>query len=259
MTHLKALLGHRELLYFLALRDIKARYKQTVLGLSWALLQPFALMLVLTVVFSVFAKVPSDGIPYPVFAYCALLPWTFLSAVVNRGVASLLSNQSLIKKVYFPREILVFAVILAAALDFLVGAFLLAGLLWYFKVAVTVHILMVLPIFLVQLCFLLGVALILSVSNVFYRDIGHLIPLFLQAWMFLSPVVYPVTLVPQHLRALYALNPMAGVLEGYRSVLLRGTAPDLSMLGLAACVGVATLMGGIVYFRRLEPRLADVI
>lgn len=259
LRYFRALYHHRELLYFLALREIKAKYKQSVLGISWAVLQPLSMMVVMTVVFSVFARLPSNGVPYAIFAFCALLPWTFFSGTLGRSTGSLLSNQSLVKKVYFPREILVLAVVASALVDLAIGCLLFTGLLWYFHIPLTAYALLALPIFLIQLCFVLGVAFILSPLNVFYRDVGHVIPLLTQIWMFASPIVYPMSMVPPHLRTVYSLNPMAGVIDGYRRTILHGAMPDPSSVLLAAAIAMATFSVGFLYFKRVEFRLADVL
>jgi lipopolysaccharide transport system permease protein len=253
------LLEYRELLYFLVLREIKAKYKQTLLGVAWAVLQPLALMTVFTVVFSFFARIPSDGLPYAVFCYSALLPWQFFAGVLGRGTASLVSNQVLVKKVYFPREIIPLAVVLSAVVDLCIGGALFAGLLWFYKIPVSVMSLLIVPLFAIQLCFVVGLILILSPLNLFYRDIGLAIPLLVQIWMFATPIIYPLSLVPERLRPFYALNPMAGIVDGFRKILLQGTSPDAASVVIAAAVSCLTLIGGLMYFKRVEFKLADVI
>jgi lipopolysaccharide transport system permease protein len=258
-AYLRTLLSHRDLLYFLALREIKAKYKQTVLGVSWAVLQPLATVTVFTVVFSLFARLPSDGIPYPVFSYCALLPWNFFAGILGRGAGMLLGNTVLIKKVYFPREIIILAVMLAALVDFLIGALLLAALLWYFHVSVTLYALYALPLFVLQFCFLLGLVLVLSPLNCFYRDVVHVMPLLLQVWMFLTPIIYPLSVVPERFRPLYSLNPMAGIIDNYRKVLVQGVPPDFGSVAIGFLAAAVVLAGGFIYFKRVEFRLADVM
>ena len=258
-TYLRSLLQYRELLYFLVMREIKSKYKQTVLGVAWSILQPLSLMLVFTVVFSFFARLPSDGVPYALFSYCALLPWQFFAGVLGRGVGSLLSNQVLVQKVYFPREIILFAVIAAAVIDFVIGAVLFVGLLWFYNVAWGWHFLLILPVFLIQISFVAGLILILSPLNVFYRDINLVMPLLVQIWMFATPIIYPLSLVPERLRPYYALNPMAGVIDSYRKILLHGGTPDALTISIAAVIAALTLIGGLMYFKRVEFTLADVI
>jgi lipopolysaccharide transport system permease protein len=253
------MLRYRDLLYFLLLREIKAKYKQTVLGFAWAILQPLSLMAVFTVVFSYFARLPSEGVPYALFSYCGLLGWSFFAGVLSRGTGSLLSNQVLVKKVYFPREIILLAIAGSAIVDFAVGATLFMVLLWLYGIPWTMYSFLVVPVFMVQLTFVLGLVLILSPLNVFYRDIGHVIPLLTQLWMFSTPIIYPLSLVPEKLRPYYALNPMAGIIDSYRKILLHGTAPDFFALGIATVTAFAVLAGGLAYFKRVEFRLADVI
>ncbi len=259
IRYIHTLINYRELLYFLVMRDIKAKYKQTVLGVSWAVLQPLSLMLVFTVVFSIFAQIPSDGLPYAAFSYCALLPWQFFAGALNRGVGSLLGSQGLIQKVYFPREIIVLAVVASSMVDFAIGVLLLAGLLSYFNLPMALESLWILPVFLIQVCFVVGLILILAPLNVFYRDIGLVIPLVIQLWMYATPIIYPVSLVPAWLRPYYALNPMAGVIDAYRKILLHHSPPDFTSLSVAAGVSSLALVAGLLYFKRVEFKLADVM
>lgn len=257
--YLRSIFEYRELLYFLVMREIKAKYKQTVLGIAWSILQPLSLMLTFTIVFSVFARLPSDGAPYAIFSYCALLPWQFFAGVLGRGTGSLLSNQVLVQKVYFPREIILVAVVASAMVDYVIGASLFVGLLWFYKISVTMHSLFIIPVFLIQVSFVLGVILILSPLNVFYRDIGLVIPLIIQLWMYATPIIYPLSVVPERLRPYYLLNPMAGIVDAYRKVLLHGAAPDYSSLAFAAVVSCLMLVGGLIYFKRVEFKIADVL
>jgi lipopolysaccharide transport system permease protein len=257
--YLRSLFSYRELLYFLVVREVKAKYKQTVLGVSWAILQPLALMVVFTVVFSIFTRLPSDGVPYPVFSYCALLPWSFFAGVLARGTGVLVANAVLVKKVYFPREIIPLALALSALVDFAVGGLLFLAFLWYFQIALTANAAYVLPVFLVQFVLVLGLVLFLAPLNAFYRDVGHVIPLLLQVWMFATPIIYPLSVVPERLRPLYALNPMAGVIDGYRRALLHGVAPDALAFGIGALTAVVILAVGLAFFKRVEFRLADII
>ena len=258
-TYLNNLLQYRELLYFLVLREIKAKYKQTVLGIAWSILQPLCMMTVFTVVFSFFAKLPSDGVPYAVFAYCALLPWQFFAGVLGKGVGSLLSNQNLVQKVYFPREIIPFAITLSAIVDFAIGGGVFFGLLWFYGVPIGFHSLAIVPVFIIQVIFVLGLILVLSPMNVFYRDVSHIIPLLIQVWMYATPIIYPLSIVPERFRTFYLLNPMAGVIDGYRKILLHQTAPDFGALLLAALVSCATFVAGLLYFKHVEFKLPDVM
>lgn len=259
LTYIRKLLQYRELLYFFVLREVKARYKQAVLGFAWAFLQPLVLIGVFTVVFSHFAKLPSDGAPYAVFSYCALLPWQFFATVLGRGTGSLLSHQGLVQKVYFPREIIVFAVVASAVVDFTIGGIIFWGLLWYYGIPWSVHSLLIVPVFAIQLCFAVGIILILSPLNVFFRDIGLVIPLIVQVWMYATPIIYPMSLVPERFRPFYAFNPMAGIIEAYRTILLHHSAPDLTSLSIAAAVSLVVLVLGMMYFKRVEFKLADVL
>ena len=259
IKYFRTLLQYRELLYFLTLREIKAKYKQTVLGVAWAVLQPLVLIGVFTVVFSHFARLPSDGTPYAMFSYCALLPWQFFAGVMSRGTSSLLSHQGLVQKVYFPREIIPFAVVASAIVDFAIGGIIFWGLLWFYGIPWTIQSLLILPVFAVQVCFVVGLVLILSPLNVFFRDIGLLLPLIIQVWMYATPIIYPMSLVPERLRPFYALNPMAGIIEAYRKLLLHGTAPEFTSLSIAAVVSCVTLVAGLRYFKRVEFKLADVL
>jgi lipopolysaccharide transport system permease protein len=259
MSYFKTLFEYRELLYNLAMREIKARYKQTILGVSWAVLQPLALMVVFTLVFSYFVRLPSDGIPYPLFVYVALLSWTFFAGSLARGVGSLVANQALVRKIYFPREIMPLAAVAAAFVDFLIAAVLFVGMLLYYGVGMTPNALLFIPILLVQVTFVLGIVLLLAPLNVFYRDIGHVVPLAIQIWMFASPIIYPLSMVPERFRGIYALNPMVGIIDGYRKVLIQGIPPDYNALGAAAAVAAVCFAGGILFFKRLEFKLADVI
>ena len=259
MSYCSTLYRYRELLYFLVLREIKAKYKQTALGVAWSILQPLALMLVFTIVFSIFARLPSDGVPYALFSYCALLPWQFFAGVLGRGVGSLLSNQVLVQKVYFPREIILFAVIASAIVDFAIGSTLFVGLLWAYDIPADWHFLLMIPVFLIQISFVAGLILFLAPLNVFYRDITLVMPLLIQIWMFATPIIYPLSIVPERLRPYYALNPMAGVVDSYRRILLHGQMPDPMALWLAALIAALTLFCGLLYFKKVEFQLADVL
>ena len=259
LTYIRNLLRYRELLYFFVLREVKARYKQAALGVAWAFLQPLVLIGVFTVVFSQFARLPSDGAPYAVFSYCALLPWQFFAGVLSRGTGILLSHQGLVQKVYFPREIILFAVVTSAIVDFIIGGFIFAALLWYYGIPWTFLSLLVLPVFAIQLCLVVGIILILSPLNVFYRDIGLVLPLVVQVWMYATPIIYPMSLVPERLKPFYALNPMAGIIEAYRNLLLHGAAPEFTSLSIAAVVSCVVMVVGLRYFKRVEFKLADVL
>jgi lipopolysaccharide transport system permease protein len=230
-----------------------------VLGVAWAFLQPMVLIGVFTLVFSYFARLPSDGTPYAVFSYCALLPWQFFAGVLNRGTGSLLAHQGLVQKVYFPREILLFAVVASAIVDFIIGGIVFWGLLWFYGIPWTIQSLYILPVFFIQVVLVVGIILILSPLNVFFRDIGLVLPLVIQVWMYATPIIYPMSLVPEQFRSLYALNPMAGIIDAYRKILLHQSAPDIITLSIAAALSCATFIAGLMYFKRVEYKLADVL
>ena len=256
---LQAVWQYRELLYFLIWRDVKIRYKQTILGAAWAILQPLMTMVVFTVIFGTFANIPSDGLPYPIFTYTALLPWHYFSQAISRSGDSLVSSANLISKVYFPRLIVPIAAALAPLVDFALAFVLLLGMMVWFGIFPTWGVL-ALPLFLLlALMTALAVSLFLSAMNVKYRDVRHTIPFLVQFWMYASPVAYPVSLVPEKWRLLYGLNPMVGVIDGFRWALLGKSSPDFGPMAVSAAVVLALLLGGIVYFKRMERIFADVI
>jgi len=255
----KEIWNYRELLYFLTKRDIKVRYKQTVLGGLWAVIQPAFTMLVFTLFFGRLAKMPSDGLPYPIFVYAALLPWTYFANAVSASGNSLVGSANLITKVYFPRIVVPASAALAGLLDFFIALFVLAALMIYYQFLPGWGILLF-P-FLVALTFLcaVGVGLWLSALNVQYRDIRYAIPFLIQVWMFVSPVIYPVSLVKGNYQWLLALNPMGGVIHAYRASLLGHQPIEWSLLALSALIIVALFLGGLYYFRRMEKVFADVV
>ncbi len=256
---LRALWHYRELFYFLVWRDVKVRYKQTIIGAGWAVLQPLMTMVIFTVVFSKFAKVPSDGFPYPIFAYTALLPWTYFAQAIGRSGTSLVSSANLIRKVYFPRLIIPISAAVAPLVDFAIAFIILIGMMVWYSSAPTLGIL-TLPLFLfLALCTSLAVTLWLSALNVKYRDVGHTIPFVVQCWMYASPVAYPVSLVPETWRLLYSLNPMVGVLEGFRWAILGTESPDFGVMAISVVMVIVLLVGGIIYFKQMERSFADVI
>ncbi len=259
-SHLKELFKHSELLYLITQREIKVRYKQSVLGIVWAVLQPFSMMLVFSLFFGRFQKIPSDGIPYPLFSYSALLPWTFFATSLAFAIPSLIQNSQLITKIYFPREIIPLASVFAAFIDFLIAAGLFLGMMIWYQVPPTWYLLYVFPLLAVQIIFTVGVCLLLSSFTVLYRDVRHTLPLVIQVWMFITPVIYPVSTVPEKYRTLYMLiNPMAGIIDGYRRAVVQGRAPELSYLGLAAAVSLFLAWAGYKYFKRLEHEFADIV
>jgi lipopolysaccharide transport system permease protein len=250
---------YRELLYFLIWRDVKVRYKQTALGIAWAVLQPLLTMAVFSLFFGRLARVPSDGVPYPLFAYCALVPWGFFANGLNMGSNSLVESANLIRKVYLPRLALPVATVLSGGVDFAVSFLLLLGMMWFYGVAPQATV-MYLPLFLLlALVTSLGVSLWLSALNVQYRDVRYTIPFLIQIWMFATPIAYPSSLVPGKWRVLYGLNPMVGVIEGFRWALL-GTATRPGAIVLVSCAAsLLILVTGMMYFRHAEKTFADVV
>ena len=251
--------AYRELLYFLVWRDVKVHYKQTAIGVGWTILQPLLTMVVFTMIFGHFAKVPSDGVPYPVFTYAALLPWNLFSGGLNRCTLSLVGSANLITKIYFPRLIVPVSSVISGTIDFAISfVFLLGIMLWYHVVPSWGAL--ALPIFfLLAVVTALAVGLWLSAINVRYRDVGQAIPFLIQVWTFLSPVAYPVSLVPEKWRLLYSLNPMVGVIEGFRWALLGKESPDFLAIAISSVVVLVALMGGLFYFKRVERTFADVV
>jgi len=251
--------NYRELLYFLTKRDIKVRYKQTVLGGLWAVIQPAFTMIVFTLFFGRLAQMPSDGLPYPIFVYAGLLPWTYFANAVSASGNSLVGSANLITKVYFPRIVVPASAALAGLLDFSIALFVLAALMIYYQLLPGLGILLF-PV-LVALTFIcaVGVGLWLSALNVQYRDIRYAIPFLIQVWMFISPVIYPVSLVHEKYQWLLALNPMGGVIHAYRASLLGHQAIDWQLLTLSALIILAIFLGGLYYFRRMEKVFADVV
>jgi len=257
---------YRELLYFLVWRDVKIRYKQTVLGAAWAVLQPVLTMLVFTIFFGGLAKVGSDGLPYPIFSFTGLLPWTFFAQGLTQSSGSILSSSSLITKVYFPRLVIPISSVLAGAVDFAIAFVILVGMMAYYGIAPSVAVIWWLPIlFLLATVASLGVGFWLSALSVEYRDVRFVVPFFVQMWLFVTPVIYPASKVAGKLeqlglpRWLYGLNPMAGVVEGFRWALLRTGRPDMAVLSASAIVAVVLMVSGAFYFRRMERGFADVV
>ena len=249
---------YRELLYFFTWRDVKIRYKQTALGFLWAIIQPLFLMVVFTLFFGGLAKVPSDGIPYPLFSFAALIPWTLFSEGLTRSTTSMVSNANIMTKVYFPRLVMPISSILSPLVDFAIAFVILILMMAYYGFVPTIAIFL-LPAFIVlAIMTSLAVGLWLSALNVKYRDFQYTIPFLIQLWLFASPVVYPSSLLPAQFRLLYGLNPMAGVIEGFRWALL-GTNPPEAMILVSVGVVILFLVGGLFYFKRMEQYFADVV
>ena len=256
---LRELWAYRELVYFFAWRDIKVRYRQTVMGALWAIIQPLLTMVIFSLFFGRLAKVPSDALPYPIFAYAALVPWTFFANALSQASNSLVVSANMIKKIYFPRLALPIATVLAGVVDFVLAFVVLLGLMFYYGLAPTANVVW-LPLFLLlALVTSLGVSLWLSAMNVLFRDVRYTVTFLTQAWMFMTPIAYPSSLLPEPWRTLYGLNPMAGVVEGFRWALLgTDTAPGLMTI-ISALVAGVILVSGALYFRRMEQSFADVL
>jgi ABC-type polysaccharide/polyol phosphate export permease len=259
MVWLHDLWSRRDLIRAFVLRDIKARYKQTLLGVSWAVVQPLSMTAAFTVIFSLFARIPSDGAPYPIFAYCGLVFWTFFANVIANGTVVMVGNAPLIRKIYFPRETLLISSLVAGCLDLAVASSVLLLLMLYHKATLTLAALWVLPLLLLQAIFALGVVGLTSAAYVSFRDIGHALPLVIQLWMFATPVAYPMSVVPAWLLPAYRLNPMTTIIDGYRRALLQGVGPDPAALALGA-LGILAFAGlSLTVFKRVERTFADVI
>jgi len=257
--HLGRLREYGDLLYTLSVHRVNVRYKQTALGVLWAVLQPLLMMVIFTAVFSVLARMPSDGRPYALFAYAALLPWTFFATSLSNGTNSLVAHTQLITKVYFPREILPLTYIVAGLFDFAIGFVVLLGLLAWYHVGLTAQAWNLIPIVALLAAWTLAVALFLAALQVRFRDVGVALPALVQLWMFASPVIYPLGVVPAGWRTWYLLNPMAGIVASCRSVLLQGQAPEALPLRMAVIVTVVALPLSYLFFKRAEATMADVI
>jgi homopolymeric O-antigen transport system permease protein len=256
---LKELWDYRELLYFLVWRDVKVRYKQAALGAAWAILQPLLTMLIFSVIFGMFAKVPSDGTPYPLFAFVALVPWNFFATSLGQSSNSVVGSANLITKVYFPRLAIPLASVLAGLVDFALSFIVLLGMMVYYHHAPTIHVLW-LPLFiLLGLAAAVGMGFWLSAMNVKYRDVRYVVPFLVQFWMYASPIIYPSSMIPARYRTLYALNPIVGVVDGFRWALLGTKTAPGPMLAVSSAATLVFLVGGALYFRRMEAEFADIV
>lgn len=252
---------YRELMYFFVWRDLKVRYRQTVIGAAWVILQPVAMAVSFTAIFSYLARMPSDGRPYPLFVLAAVLPWTYFSAAMGRASLSLVANGNLLTKVYFPRMLVPLGAVITPGIDLLASMPVIGVLMWWYGVVPGVEIVALPLLFLLVVLVAFTFGLFFSAMNVKYRDVGQIIPFALQIWMYASPVVYPLSAVPEAWRPVYALNPMVGVIAGFRWSLLGGgaaAAPSLEMAFSAVIAGVL-LVGALLYFRRMERTFADVV
>jgi lipopolysaccharide transport system permease protein len=257
--NLRELWLYRELVYFLTWRDLKVRYKQTALGAGWAILQPVLSMIVFSIFFGGLLNVPSEGVPYPIFSYAALLPWGVFAKALNDTGHSLVSNRAMLTKIYFPRMIIPLASVFSSLADFLIAFVVMLGLMLYYRIAPTSNI-WTLPFFLLlAVITALGVGLWLSAMNVLYRDIGYMIPYITQLWFYLTPIVYPASKVPEQWQFIYALNPMVGVVEGFRWALLGTADAPNSMIAVSATIALIIFISGMFYFRRMERTFADMV
>ena len=256
---LRELWNSRELIYFFVWRDVKIRYKQTILGAAWAVLQPLLTMVVFSVIFGRLAGLPSDGTPYPIFTYTALLPWQLFAYALSQTAVSLVSHQQLLKKVYFPRLVIPFSAVLCWLVDFSIGFVVLLAMMFYYGITPTLAIVTV-PLFvLLAMTAALAIGIWLATLNVQYRDVRYAIPFLIQFWLFITPVAYSSSLIPERWRLFYGLNPMTGVVEGFRWALLGKSGDVGPLIFVSALVVVGLLLGGLIYFRRMEGTFSDVV
>jgi len=256
---LRELWEYRELLYFLVWRDIKVRYKQTVLGASWAIIQPFLTMVAFSIFFGHLAQISSEGIPYPIFSYTALVPWMYFANALTQSSNSLVLNERVITKVYFPRLLVPASSVLAGLVDFMLAFVILIAMMLAYGIALTVAILAVPLLIVLTVATALGVGLLLSAFNVQYRDVRYAVPFLIQFWLFITPVAYPSSLVPESWRAIYGLNPMVGVIEGFRWALLGAGPMPWQLLIISGLAAMGLVIGGLYYFRRMERTFADMV
>jgi lipopolysaccharide transport system permease protein len=256
---LKEFWDYRELLYFFIWRNIKVRYKQTMIGIAWAIIQPFFIMVVFSIFFGKFAKIPSEGLPYPIFAYCALVPWTYFANTLNNTTNTMVAHQRIITKIYFPKLILPVSAVLSGLPDFFISFFILVVMMLFYGIMPSLNLIF-LPLFIMMaIVTALAVGLWTSAANAIYRDVSYVVPFLIQFWLFASPVAYPSSLVPANWKLLYSVNPMTGVIEGFRWTLLgKGEAPG-PMLIVSMVVIFLILFCGILYFRRMEGTITDRI
>lgn len=254
---------YRELIYALTQREIKARYRQSLLGMGWAIAQPLAFMVVFSIVFGRFARLPSDGLPYPIFSYVALVPWTFLANALTTATIGLVSQRSVVTKTYFPREVIIISQVGARFIDFLAASLVLAGMLVWYQIPPTWWLLLVPVLLLIQVILIVGLSLITSALNVSYRDLAPVVTLGLQVWLYITPVSYALSLVreslPVYLWPLYAFNPMVGIIDAFRAVIAHGRAPDWELLAISTAMSAVILVVAYLYFKRAERDFADII
>ena len=250
---------HRELLYFFVWRDLKVRYKQTAIGAAWAIIQPFMTMVVFSLFFGKLARMPSYGLPHPVFYYSALLPWTYFAGALQGATSAVVDHQHVITRVYFSRLVLPLSAVLSGLVDFAISFVMLLGILLFYGIPPSASLLLLPGFLLLAMLTALGVGLWLSALNALYRDVRYVVPFLVQFWLFASPVAYPSSLVPERWRWLYGLNPMAGVIEGFRWALTGHGQPPNLLLAASACAVLLVLGGGLVYFQKMEATIADVV
>jgi lipopolysaccharide transport system permease protein len=256
---LNAVWRYRELLIVLTLRDIQVLYKQAALGVAWAIIQPLFAVVIFSVIFGHFAKIPSDGIPYPVFAFAAVLPWTYFAEAVRRGGTGLVSDSELVRKVYFPRLIIPLAGVIAPMLDFLIGFVVLLGVMLWFGVMPSFRLLVAPPLLVISALLALAIGLWLGPINVRFRDVKYTLPFMLQIWMYATPIVYPLSIIPAGWKWVYSLNPMVGVIEGFRWAVFGKGDPNVVAIGLSLFIIAVMLIGGLIFFKRMERSFADLI
>ncbi|HVN56312.1 MAG TPA: ABC transporter permease [Anaerolineaceae bacterium] len=256
--NLKDLWRYRELIYFLVWRDIKVRYKQAVLGIGWAILQPVVTMIIFTVIFGNLAGLSSDGKPYPLFSVSAIIPWTLFAGGLSRASMSLVGNSNLLTKVYFPRLVIPLSAVVAGLVDFGISFLVMLVMMFYYGYPITWNFFWLIPLTLLTITAALAVGLWLAALNVQYRDVSHMIPFLMTVWQYASPVVYSTRTIPEKWRLIYGLNPMVGVIQGFRWVILGGTPPD-QLIFVSIAVVLALLVGGLYYFRRMEKTFADMV
>lgn len=257
--NIREFLRYKDLLYFLVIRGIKAKYAQSVLGVGWAIIQPLALTLIFTVVFGNLAQMSSDGVPYVLFSMAAMVPWNYFSGTLTESSNIMVANANMISKVYFPRLVLPFSAVFAKLLDFLIGALVLVGFLIAYRIVPGPEVLMIPILILLLLMTSLGIGLILSALSVQFRDVKHMIPFLVQILMYAAPIVYPTSIIPDSYRILYALNPLVGVIEGFRSALLQTNPMPWTYIGLGSMVALLLFLFGLYYFRKMERHFADVV
>ena len=257
--NLKELWKYRELIYFFAWRDIKVRYKQTVLGAAWAIIQPVSTMVVFSVLFGRLAKMPSEGVPYPIFCFAGLLPWTYFASALSSGSSSIVRGSSLIKKVYFPRLAIPLSSVLPGVVDFALSFLVLLCMMFYFGIVPTWNIVWLPFLLLLATVMALGTSLWLTSLNVKFRDVGHTVPFLTQMWMYFTPIIYPSSALPEPWRTLCGLNPLAGVIEGFRWALLGTNTKPGPIIVLSSLTALAVLVSGAFYFRRVEKTFADIV